>query len=222
MKRTFFFALLFAGSALAAQQSLPHDSTSKRQALLLNVSELLNGGFGLTYTCEFAHHRLDVLVPVSVGIGAPSFSNSSRNKAYDNDNHISGLSYSRKVFDAAVGINYHTNPAGKATYFIGLLAGAAQFNGSCNYFGIYNAPSDAKTYHFVMTSSYAMINNGFILRINKRLEVLGYLASGIKADNYSHTAPAGLFQQTQFKYINGNIPNPFSNVKIGFNVGYKF
>lgn len=205
--------------AKQARQKMLFDTlTSTRQVVFFNVLDLFNGDVGLSYLREFAHNKLNVYVPLSVGF-TDAWSSNTFNMTNMNFNNVANFKYDRKVFEAGLGINYQVSNRA-VTYFVGPLFAASQFNGTYTQGNIYyyGSPSTSLNHSFVVNNYCYMINNGFLFRFTRNFNGMINAAMGYNHQDFISGHPANYY------YYGYNLYSqfPINCLKLGLHLGYRF
>jgi hypothetical protein len=138
---------------------------------------------------------------------------------YNQNYYVSNYKLKRKAFESGIGIHFHTSGKRAVSHYIGPYFGFMQFNG--NYTENYRIWDSSGYYAevssiergFVLNRYQFMVNNGFLFRINKHLNMNLLAGIGFRRDEYI----SGL------SFVNRNYltNNPIA-FKLNLSIGYRF
>lgn len=189
--------------------------SSTKNFIALNLLEPLNGCIGVTYVRELANNYINVYAPINVGFTTP-FANQQMSKLIIKNiySNISDYTYTRKIIEIGLGVNFQSSGKKSVTHFVGPLVDFGQYIGT--YVGNTNTGSVANS--FLMNRWSFMINNGFFFKPSKNFNIIINAAIGYRTDTYVANDPA-------FYNSYGYKPNasfPLNAFKLGLCMGYKF
>lgn len=188
---------------------------STKNFVALNLLEPFNGCVGLVYLRELANNHLNLYVPINVGFMAPWINQEMAPVVIPNKYiSLQNYTYTRKIIEVGLGINFQASGQKSFTYFAGPLVDFGQYTGS--FSGKTFSPIiSVDTYQFILNRWSFMINNGFLLKPSKNFNIILNVAMGARNDTYINNDPAN--------YATGNSTIFFLNAfKLGLCVGYKF
>ncbi|MDF2450301.1 MAG: hypothetical protein K0R26_2805 [Bacteroidota bacterium] len=204
---------------------------SKKNLIMLNILDPLNGSFNLTYLREFADNYLHIYIPASVGFAAPyftqavttMFSGSNYNYNY-NTNYImiSDYRYTTKNYDIGLGIHFQSSGKSAVTHFVGPYVGTSQFTGTYTLNEtMYDPTYGYNTYQtrngsFTLNRIHVMLDNGILFRVTKHFNIMMLASFGYNVDTF--TAPDNITKAYNF---NKN-RFPINAFKSGLSFGYRF
>jgi hypothetical protein len=201
-----------------------YDSLTKfKHILSFNTIEPINGSLSLNYIYELPNYFLNLYIPISVGFIEPVFNQlfdgSYYTDYYNQNYYVSNYKLKRKAFESGIGIHFHTSGKRAVSHYIGPYFGFMQFNG--NYTENYRIWDSSGYYAevssiergFVLNRYQFMVNNGFLFRINKHLNMNLLAGIGFGRDEYI----SGL------SFVNRNYltNNPIA-FKLNLSIGYRF
>jgi hypothetical protein len=185
-----------------------------KNLIALNLFEPLNGCIGIAYLREFAKHKMILYLPINIGITAPFANNLMAPNIINNKYHdVKDYVYSRKIIEVGLGVNFQIFRKKSTTYFFGPLVDFGQYVGSFSGYQ-YGYIRPLNHYDFIMKRWSFMINNGFLFRPSKNLNIIVNAAIGERTDAYLQNDPVHYNDSKDYSMVLA--------LKLGLTIGYKF
>lgn len=203
---------------------------STKNLISLNILEPMNGTFSLNYLREIANNLFHVYIPIGVGFAQPYYNQAMvpANYSFGNstlNGYVSDYKFSRKSFEAGIGLHFQTSGKRAVTHFIGPYVGISQYNGTYNVTTFYYDPYSYNNQHtvtehgFVLNRYQILLDNGFLFRATKNFNILLIGAIGYRVDDYVANNPSK-FTGSKYYYNYYNLP--INSFKLGLSMGYRF
>ncbi|MBL7931147.1 MAG: hypothetical protein JNL60_04575 [Bacteroidia bacterium] len=193
----------------------------------INFCNLMNMEVGAMFQADFFKSHIGIVVPMAVGIGKPSvtqsvyFSNTNQYYGGNSNSYI----LQQKLFEIGLGLNYYPNLKYSVNYYVGPVVKYMQYMGEQTYiintqstWGQPPVPPTRLTQKSILNRYTFSITNGFIFRTKSRIMFNIFGSLGFKNDQLS---------QVIIEPSTGLATSPIRNpVNIyfwgGFNLGFSF